>query len=81
MKEWEWQLVNGRIENFDNHRLTRFYPSEGICVDEIFIRWYVLEVYFINLGLPHYMQMDRKPEGTCMVMGGGRFVTFQYFWN
>ena len=61
MKEWEWQLVNDHIENFNSHRLERLYTSERLCGDESFIRWYGLGGDWINLGLPHYVQMDRKP--------------------
>ena len=66
---------------FNRHRLARFYPSYIIFVYESFRILYGLVSEWINIILSHYMQMDRKPEGTCMVMGGGRFVTFQYFWN
>ena len=51
IKEWEWQLVNDHIENFDRHRPERFSPSERICVDESFRRWYGLGGNWINLGM------------------------------
>ena len=42
MKEWEWQLVNGHIENFNKHILASLSPLERIFLDEIFGRWYGL---------------------------------------
>ena len=31
-------------------------------MDEIFSRWYVLGGDWINLGLPHYMHMDKNTD-------------------
>ena len=44
-----------------------FYPSERLCVDEIFRIWYGLGGECINLSLPHYVQMDRKPYAGCKI--------------
>ena len=62
MKEWEWQLINDQIENFNRHRLERLSISERLCVDERFISLYSSGGGCINLVLPHYMQMDCKPD-------------------
>ena len=62
MKEWEYQLVNNHIENFNMRRLERFSPSYRLCVNEIFQRWYGLGGDWINLGLPHYVHMDLKQD-------------------
>ena len=62
MKEWYWQFINEHIENFNNHRLTRSSNSDRIYVDEIFSRWYGLGGDWINLGLPHDVQMDSNTE-------------------
>ena len=62
------------IENFNNYRLEWFYPSERFCVDDIFSRWYVLGVYFVNLGLSEYVKKDVKRgasfkiQDTCYVI-------------
>ena len=61
MKEWEWELVNYHIEHFNRHRLEILSPSDRLCVDEFFSRWYVLVGYCINLAPSHYLQMDRNP--------------------
>ena len=39
-----------------------FFPSEVICVDESMLRWYGIGGYYINMGLPIYAAIDRKPE-------------------
>ena len=62
IKEWEWQLVNDHIENFNNHRLKRLYPSYRLCVNESFSRWYVLGGDCINLGMKQYVQMACNPD-------------------
>ena len=55
IKEGEWKLVNDHIKKFNRHILERFSPSDRICVDEIFGRWYSLGDDWFNLGLPHYV--------------------------
>ena len=37
-------------------------PSQRIVVDESISRWYGLGGHWINMGLPQYVAMDRKPE-------------------
>jgi hypothetical protein len=36
-----------------------------ICVDESISRWYGLGGSWIEVGLPHYVAIDRKPENGC----------------
>jgi hypothetical protein len=36
-------------------------------VDESIARWYVQGGHWINIGLPHYVAIDRKPENGCEV--------------
>ena len=67
MKEWEWRLVNDHINKFNNHRLARFCPSERLGTDERFSIWFGLVGDWVNLGLPHYMHMDCKPEDGCEI--------------
>ena len=42
--------------------MARFSPSEIIYVDEIFSIWYSLGGEWVNLGMPHYVQMVCKPD-------------------
>jgi Transposase IS4 len=47
-----WQLVDDFVNNFNNHRYSKFIPSELICVDESMSRWYGQGGSWINIGLP-----------------------------
>jgi hypothetical protein len=47
--------------------VTKFVPSDVICVDESMSRWYGHGGSCINLGLPHYMAIDRKPDAACEI--------------
>ena len=62
-----WMLIDDMIENFNNHRASRYYPSDKICVDESMVRWYGVGGDWINMGLPFYVALDRKPENGCEV--------------
>ena len=60
--EYRWLLVDDMVEIFNSHREDSFIPSERICVDESISRWYGLGGVWINIGLPIYIAIDRKPE-------------------
>lgn len=66
-EEWRWMLVQDFINNFNNHREAFYFPTWLICADESISRWYGLGGNWINLGLPHYVAMDRKPEHGCEI--------------
>ena len=55
------------IQNFNKHQEQNFSPSEWICVDESMSRWYGLGGSWINIGLPMYVVIDRKPESGCEI--------------
>ena len=59
---YRWMLVDDFVENFNNYRQTNFVPSSKICVDETVVRWYGMGGDWINMGLPMYVAIDRKPE-------------------
>ena len=65
LKEWECQLVNDHINNFDKHILEMFSPSERIGIYESLSIQFGLGGDWVNLGLTHYMQMDCKPDAGC----------------
>ena len=44
-----------------------FSPSELICVDESMSRWYGLGGEWLDIGLPTYRAIDRKPENGCEI--------------
>ena len=60
--EYRWLLVDGFIERFNDHRAARLHPSDTITVDESISRWYGLGGNWIDIGLPMYVAMERKPE-------------------
>ena len=61
-EEWRWMLVEDHKSNFNDHRKQYFHPGWQLCVDESISRWYGLGGHWINMGLPMYVAMDRKPE-------------------
>ena len=64
-EEWRWGLVENFVHNFNKHREMFYFPSWLICVDELISRWHGLGGNWINMGLPHYVAMDCKPENGC----------------
>ena len=66
-EEWRWMLVQDFVDNFNQHRETFYEASHLICADESMSRWYGLGGNWINMGLPHYVAMDRKPEDGCEI--------------
>ena len=54
--------MNDFVERFNSYRATNVQPSEQICVDESMSRWYGNGGDWINLGIPQYIAIDRKPE-------------------
>ena len=64
---YRWTLVQIFIHNFNEHRQQFFSPSDLICVDESMSRWYGLGGFWINIGLPQYIAIDRKPENGCQI--------------
>lgn len=59
---YRWKLVEDFVSNFNEHRSQFFLPSWLVCVDESISRWYGLGGHWINMGLPMYVSIDRKPE-------------------
>jgi len=66
-EEHRWQRIDNFVSNFNSHRATKYYPSDRICVDESISRWYGLGGSWIDIGLPTYVAMDRKPENGCEI--------------
>ena len=60
-------VVNDMVEVFNQDWEENFIPSEWICCDEFISRWYGLGSYWINVGLPMYVAIDRKPENGCEI--------------
>jgi hypothetical protein len=64
---YRWLLVDDHVMNFNDHRESTFTPSSHICADESISRWYGLGGEWINIGLPMYIAIDRKPENGCEI--------------
>ncbi len=55
-------LVDDFITNFNAHRASTFYPGIELEADKLMVPWYVHGGDHINIGLPHYVAMDCKPD-------------------
>jgi Transposase IS4 len=64
---YRWMLVQDFITRFNEHRRTHYSPTKVICVDESMSRWYGLGGHWINMGLPMYVAIDRKPDNGCEI--------------
>jgi hypothetical protein len=64
---YRWSLVNVFAAAINHHRKSMAMPSEVICVDESISRWYGQGGHWIDIGLPHYVAIDRKPENGCEI--------------
>ena len=56
-----WKIAEDFVTHFNVYRTQLFYPSFLICADESILRWYRKGGNWINLGLPMYVEIDRKP--------------------
>ena len=61
-ESFRWKLVDDFVTNFNLHRATMFVPSDSICVDASISRWYGRGGEWINIGLPMYIAIERKPD-------------------
>jgi hypothetical protein len=66
-EQYRWRLIDDFVVAFNNHRAANIIPSEEICGDESISRWYGLGGHWINIGLPMYIAMDRKPDSGCEI--------------
>ena len=66
-EEYRWMLVDDFIRFFNDHRASHFTPSDVLVIDESIARWYGLGGDWINVGLPMYVDIDRKPESGCEI--------------
>jgi len=66
-EQHRWMLVDDFVSNFNSHRESQVVPSWVLCVDESISRWYGQGGNWINLGLPMYISIDRKPENGCEI--------------
>lgn len=55
-------LCEDFMRAINDHRTQNVYPSEMLCIDESFSRWYGVGGSHLGVGLPCYRDLDRKPE-------------------
>jgi hypothetical protein len=65
-EQYRWMLIDDFIAHFNEHHINTFIPSSTICVDESMF-WYGQGGKWINMGLPMYVSMDRKPDSGCEI--------------
>ena len=60
-----WASVQDFAGAINHHRSARVVPSDLICVDESMPRRHGLGGSWMDVGLPHYVAIGRKPESGC----------------
>jgi hypothetical protein len=66
-QEWGWMKVDGYVDKLNKHMASKYTPSDKLCIDESFSKWYGLGGFWLNKGLPHYVSMERKPVDSCEI--------------
>jgi len=66
-ESYRWMKTDHFVSRFNHHRLTHFNPFHLTCVDESISRWCGLGGSWINIGLPMYVAINRKPENGCEI--------------
>ena len=66
-EKFQWTSINHFVTNFNKHCVKIFIPGANVCVDETISKWYGLEGELINIGLPMYVAIDRKPDNGCKI--------------
>ena len=60
-----WGSVCEFISAINDHMSLQVIPCDRIFVDEGISRWYGLGGSWIDIGLPHYVALEQKPEHLC----------------
>ena len=60
-ERYRWMLCDDFVHRFNEHQINYFIPSDHICVDKSISCWYDMGSHWINMGLPMYIVIDRKP--------------------
>jgi len=73
-ERYRWLLCDTFVTKFNQHRAVTLVPSDLIVVDESISRWYSMGGEWINIGVPMYVCLDRKPDSGCEIQSsaGGR---------
>jgi hypothetical protein len=57
-EKYRWMLVDDFVYEFNLHGGYFFFPTDRLCVDESFSRWYGQGGGWINMGLPCYISYE-----------------------
>ena len=60
-------MADDFVKAINKHREMYVTPYDLLFIDEIMSRWYGLGGEWIDVGLPIYRAIDRKPENGCEV--------------
>ena len=60
-------LVNDFVNNFNKYWASYYVPSDLIYVDKSMPKWYVLGEHWINMVLPMYVAIERRPVNGCEI--------------
>ena len=55
-------LINDMVDILNQHQEDNFITGDLMFTDKFILRWYGLRGHWINIGLPIYVAIDRKPE-------------------
>lgn len=61
-ESYRWALCEDFRRAINDHREEHVSPSTTICVDESISKWYGLGGSWLDVGLPFYVSLERKPE-------------------
>ena len=62
-----WMLVDGFVDNFNQHRELNFSLSDLICADKSMSHWLGQGGHWINYGLPQCIAINWKPKFGCEI--------------
>eukprot|EP00122_Pirum_gemmata_P018421 Pgem_evm1s17250 len=54
-----WSAVQDFVDAINSHKERTIKAGTELCSDESISRWYGLGGQWINIGLPHYVHLDR----------------------
>ena len=64
---WRWMLLDDFVKNFNKYRALHYVQCYLICVDKSMSKWHGLGRHWINMELPVYLVIDRKPVKGCEI--------------
>jgi hypothetical protein len=66
-EDYHWMRVDGFVNAFNKQRELFIEPLSELRAVKSISRWYGQGGNWINLGLPQYVAINRKPENGCEI--------------